>query len=441
MEMQGVAVELRGRSSGRAVLSSVTKLQNGNPSGALVWGTNKYGQLRIAACTVEETPEEVRRLCEQHDVPCVPAEEPEPPVVELESLNPEIGILRMTRIDVLHGHPDSPGNSCITGDCVNMLLPPMASAGVNGIPFSIYQAAIAAGVPCCDPPSFTLTGYNGAELDVCEIVSLCPGTDEHGSQSEITVHYMPDGRRMSGWAMEDPAAIRRLAAENGVPCPAEEKREIVVDGPNGEVSHWSEVDAIKAVLIGGTGYLQLTGVQDIGRCDLIVATPLADLRALAALAGIDLPSVRVETKHAMWSGIERIECHWRDGVVCTGIIGDATSGPRDVWADLTPSQALSLCALAGWDEPKCVCVFTTPSGKPLELKPKDIRDVSWRRCQESAYLELRNMNPQERYIRESMGQVEQMLAAFEPETADRTKLDDAGHEDARRVQDAKKGGE
>jgi len=268
-----------------------------------------------------------------------------------------------------------------------------------------------AGVPC---PAATVTltdALDGSKFSVRSISTILPPLSQ--GFARINGVAADGGLLCEQPVAETPEEVRDLCDREGVSYPTYEP-EIVVDHILGPLT-CASIEAIYAK-VHSDGRILLFVRRNGKALGTATTIPIADLQRRAAEAGMDLPPVMVETHYGdenEWKSISAIKCYYGDSDKLLYSVRDGDG----MWCAMTetPAQVMALCELAGWVKPKCVCVFTTPSGKPLELKPKDIRDVSWRRCQESAYLELRKKNPLERYIRESVGQVEQMLAAFEPD--------------------------
>lgn len=132
------------------------------------------------------------------------------------------------------------------------------------------------------------------------------------------------------------------------------------------------IDEIGAGVCPGAGprlYVKL------GSCLSWTTTPLADIIAQAAAAGMRLPKATVDASRD-WTAITKaVASAGTDGLVYT-IHGEADGGPVNMmFSPLTPAQVVALCALAGWPKPEVRMVCTYTDGAPCEVDPENISGV------------------------------------------------------------------
>ena len=185
-------------------------------------------------------------------------------------------------------------------------------------PFAIWQSALAAGVPCCDPPYADLTLNIGDRWRVFSIMELrvSPHTGNSfirciGNRPDYGARYAVEN---TYYVTESPDAIRALCDAAGVPCPEEEKPETV------QCSGWT------------------------------------------------------------WTHIRRVTVRARsNSTLDTTITGVSNSGSGKEFdlhsARTTPAQVVALCKLAGWPKPEVHMVCTFCDGTPCEIDPASVCSV------------------------------------------------------------------
>lgn len=356
---------------------------------------------RLAAWAVPETPE------------------PEPPSVEV--IDARSGATWLfSSIDLFErwdgrwrvwGHPRSPDgygwDGCYIATAVT--------------PFAIWQECVRKGVPCCDPPSVTLTLNIGDKWRVFAVNEL--RVAESGNTFIRCIGNRPDyGARYAVentyYVTESPDAIRAACAREGVPCPEEEEpKTITVKDRVGDVWRFTSVNALAARMANGTPMLCIRGPQHTQDstewCE--TKTPLANIRKQAAEAGIDLPPVTVRAVRE-WTSIGRVEVKAasNDGLFCT--VRGASDG-RYVVQEFAPevAEVLALCELAGWPKPQVRCVFTYANGDPCEVDPASVCSVDTIRLPgERSTLVTCEDGSTSCFVREPVAVVEAMRDACKP---------------------------
>ena len=292
---------------------------------------------------------------------------------------------------------------------------------VVGTPFDIWEDCHENNIECPEPPSVTFTSGLGVQWQYIAVTKIIPRVNDYmlSGWARFGDHDYSYGVKHIAVA-KNIDTIRDLCDREGVPYPTYEPEIVVERDPSIVVARsdggvlLDTITRLTATIHDNKPSLLIEGTRGDHTERFFTTTPISSIVGQAADMDIDLPKVTVETYYGdenEWKSISATKCYYGDSDKLLYSVKDGDG----MWCAMTetPAQVIALCALAGWDEPECVCVFTTPSGKPLELKPNDIRDVSWRLCQESTYLELRNMNPQERYIRELVPQARAMMASFD----------------------------
>ena len=274
------------------------------------------------------------------------------------------------------GHPRNANNGYGCDGCYIL---------TDATPFSIWQAARAKGVPCCEPPTVTLHGphtgnpYRYARIDTMRTVSdgtaltgWRAGNDAVWNTCDIISHVVA----------ESPATIRAACNREGVPCPEEEKPETVaVEDRVGDVWRFGAVGEIAARLCNGEPVLCMRH-PTVARNDwCLLRTPIADIQWQAAEAGIDLPPVTVKCSGWTWTRISAVTVKARSNdTLDTTIVGVSDSGTGNEFplssARTTPAQVLALCALAGWPKPEVRCEFHYCDGTVCEVDPADVRTAT-----------------------------------------------------------------
>lgn len=154
-----------------------------------------------------------------------------------------------------------------------------------------------------------------------------------------------------------------------------EKARIAMEPPRGVVVQCggrdirlATIDEIGAGVCPGAGprlYVKL------GSCLSWTTTPLADIIAQAAAAGMELPPVTVQAGYD-WSHIAEVQRH-ADG---TTIFGQVDGEGIHNETSLTPAEVCQLCKLAGWPWPDVRCEFHYCDGTPCEIDPADVRTAT-----------------------------------------------------------------
>ena len=240
---------------------------------------------------------------------------------------------------------------------------------VDATPFSIWQAAVAAGVPCPGLPSIELTLNIGDTWRMFAVTELSVSASGNtsirclGGRPQYAIDAAID---TTMYVTESPAAIRAACAEKGVPCPEGEKPETVdiISANTGGIVHLHDLRPIEALIDPEHGpCLRVNGYE--------TKAPISDIRAQAAEAGIELPEVTVVLDGNGWKSIEKVTCRTPEGKLRTVVYGDG----GDAYVDLAPAQVVALCKLAGWPKPEVRMVCTLCSGDPCPIDPTLVRGV------------------------------------------------------------------
>ena len=349
--------------------------------------------------------------------PPEPAAEPEPPCAMLP--NPGIPWLR---IDVMRPRPNCPDQTLCDGE----VLGHGHAHGwrVEGLPFSIWQECVRKGVRCCDPPSITVAGdVNPTHEFIC-VLSL--EAIEGGRRvvkgwgrtpSSNDAHYSK--WHGQSWVYAEPSLseIRALCDAAGVPRPEEEPKTVSIPTLGNFTVKFAAITSITAAWDDGRACLRVVGDGN-SMTHVFTTTPLADIRAQAEAAGMELPNVTVNIDGYRWTVIERADCHvCDDGSLLTGIIGVAEQyGEHTIHTStLTPAQVVRLCELAGWPRPDVRCVFTHCDGSACELPPDGIAHVHRhdRPYTKGTQIDLKQWDGEKSWcvVREPVAQVETMRDA------------------------------
>ncbi|MFA5636273.1 MAG: hypothetical protein WC977_10275, partial [Anaerovoracaceae bacterium] len=262
-------------------------------------------------------------------------------------------------------------------------------------PFLIWQAALAAGVECCAPPTIIVRCYN-RDYAIAAVHSI-------GKSGEFCACYKALGGSL-GWMdhglfpTRDVAKLRADCREAGVPCPEEEKPKtvtvakldkrfrnlfravssITAETLSGNTCCFRAVSAINAVHRDVDGpCLRIVGDSQFAT-HVFTRTPLADIRAQAAEVGIELPDATVFEDGTYWRSISCVECRWGTSDIHTAMFGDRVDYDPcqdGVYTDLTPAQVVALCQLAGWPRPEVRMVCTYADGDQCEVAPNNISGV------------------------------------------------------------------
>lgn len=306
-------------------------------------------------------------------------------------------------------------------------------------PFSIWQSALAAGVPCCDPPYADLTLNIGDRWRVFSIMELrvSPHTGNSfirciGNRPDYGARYAVEN---TYYVTESPSAIRALCAEAGVPCPP---ASVILSSGNGSQWEFRTVTAIDddAAWSRVVGEWLEWHKHNVG----CLANP-DEVRALCDAAGVPRPeeekpkTIAVEDRVGdVWRfrTIESLSARMVNGTPMLCIRHD--SQPPNEWcetaaslADIqrqateagidlpkvtvsagyewshiaevqhradgttifgqvagegihnetsyTPAQVVALCKLAGWPKPEVHMVCTFCDGTPCEIDPASVCSV------------------------------------------------------------------
>lgn len=326
-------------------------------------------ELRVAFDRLDAALAEARAALEKPE----PGPEPEPePFVEVAGLANRWRYTRITQFE-----RDTIGWR-VWGDCANKSGHAYIETYniTDASPFSIWQECVAAGVPCPEPPYITLHTLRGVEVRFC-------GVDEiSGSCAVRGMCCVPGGSGI--WhdachvVRESPAAIRDACAAAGVPCAEEEPKTITAETLSGNTCCFRAVSAINAVHRDVDGpCLRIVGDSQFAT-HVFTRTPLADIRAQAADAGIELPDATVFEDGTYWRSISCVECRWGTSDIHTAMFGDRVDYDPcqdGVYTDLTPAQVVALCQLAGWPKPEVRMVYTYADGDQCEVAPNNISGV------------------------------------------------------------------
>lgn len=351
-----------------------------------------------------------------------PAAEPEPPCVEV--IDARSGSTWLfSRIDQFElwegswgvwGHPRSADDGYECDGCY---------VQTDATPFAIWEECVRKGVPCPEPRTVGTWPKgcdNGAASQWAAIESIEPDGDGGayiaGTRISRIRNFGPgpystaQAFHHQSRAHMDPAAIRAACARAGVPCVGEEPKTVTVAHGAGTM-RFDRLTAIAAKLTAeDRPGLFVTGV--VGEVDgaTFTTTPLADIRAQAEAAEMELPKVTVRAGYD-WSHIAEVQ-HHADG---TTIFGQVDGEGIHNETSYTPAQVCQLCKLAGWPKPQVRMFCTFGDGEPCEIDPADIAKVEKveRDSRRETMIELKRWvgNSPRRYVREPVAVVDAMVAA------------------------------
>jgi hypothetical protein len=376
----------------------------------------------LRSIVVQHTPAAIRALCAEAGVPCPEEEQPSVEVVRSRfgaGAGKTVRLVKITRLENALGTDHLAAyvegvDACGPDRCVY----------ATATPFAIWQACVAAGVPCCDPPSITVAGdVNPTHEFIC-VLSL--EAIEGGRRvvkgwgrtpSSNDAHYSK--WHGQSWVYAEPSLseIRALCDAAGVPRPEEEPKTVSIPTLGNFTVKFAAITSITAAWDDGRACLRVVGDGN-SMTHVFTTTPLADIRAQAEAAGMELPNVTVNIDGYRWTVIERADCHvCDDGSLLTGIIGVAEQyGEHTIHTStLTPAQVVRLCELAGWPRPDVRCVFTHCDGSACELPPDGIAHVHRhdRPYTKGTQIDLKQWDGEKSWcvVREPVAQVETMRDA------------------------------